>query len=411
MNEFEALEQAYQKECFKLDALAVAIREIEAQGIARDTVVALEEYCPELVSGDYPLASYTHFPSETNLGFAMENLATRVIRTLFTVLRKVIEIWLKINQWLFDKIIEFTQYVMESKWGDRSSSFMDDVMSMWRSEQANASIETYTRNARSLLCQFIEDKADTLVTGESLFEAVTDINLRSTEIVELIVDRVAEVRKAVKGKDSAAIAGAPDDLIKDTASLYESIWMSDINDYGEAVDDYAKKGPSNPHVSDMKRQLKDFITIGYPDPPKAIEVMQSRLNIVDYLKNNDRTSQGSPSKIEKLHRLKLFDNKTNPRLEKAYRASAVELNGHIESLLEKMSDLPDLAKDNVDVPNIQTFMELVRKGTSTLMRFAKLAQHTVVFQSRINEGRATIVKALDAALEEHAKYENSKKKR
>jgi len=406
VNEFEALEQAYQKECFKLDALAVAIREIEAQGIARDTVVALEEYCPELVTGDYPLASYTRFPSETNLGFAMEGLGDRLLKAAFAAVMKILDLWIELNRWIAKKILQLVRYALESKFGNRTSSWWDDIKSTMRSEEANVAIELYTKLANTQLCEFVEDNADKIPDDESLYNALIEVNEVSVTILEDVISSIAARRAALDRGESIPEAGGMDALVQQTDENIRLLWTSGLNEYGEEIDDYVKNAPNTVPSIAMYMQIKDFITLGYPDPPKVVDVLQTRVQMADYLKDNQRLKQGSLSKVERLYKRGLLESKKIDRLEKTHRISSEAVNKALSKVSGELDKLMSIKAGNVDGQEMVNYVQMVRAGSATMMRFAKACQYAVVFQNRINDTRGTIVSALNSVLAENA---NSKK--
>ena len=400
MKEFEALEQAYQKECFKLDALAIAISEIEAEGIARDTVVALESYCPELISADYPLASYTHFPSKTNLGFAMEGLSDRLLKTAFAAVMKIMDLWIELNRWIAKKILQLVRYSLESKFGNRASSWWDDLKSTMRSESANAAIELYTKLANTQLCQYVEDSADTIPDDETLYTALIEMNEVSVETLDTIISSIQDRRDALSNGKIIPAGGTIQGLIDATKDDVNTLWRSDLNDYGRSIDTYMKNSPVAVAVTDMQLQLANTITLANQNSPKLLDVLQARIRVADYLKSQQRTKQGNLTKIERLYERDLLSVPKIDRLEKLYRVSSANVNKSLDKVSAELDKLMSLKVGTTNIQEMTDYIQTVRAGSATLMRFAKACQYTIVFQNRINDTRGTIVSALNAVLDD-----------
>jgi hypothetical protein len=400
VNEFEALEQAYQRECFKLDALAIAIREIEAQGIARDTVVALEEYCPELVTADYPLASYTRFPSETNLGFAMEGLVGRMLKSASIAIMKLIDLWVKITRWISDKLRELIEAFLRSDMPAKLKEWYDRVIAAWKKMQAEGTNNTYNRVAGSLLCQWVEDSSNDLYTNDQLYGVLNEMNEISLEIVKAMRVQTDALVDELTRSGNPRMDLYVQNLYDDTDDAYNSLWLSPLNEMCESIDRYHKGAPTQVPTVDLALQTHAQRDIGYTTPPILLDVLQARIDLTNYFRDNDRTESATISGLERMYKAGLFEAEDTSRPQRAYAATVSTVEREMEKVSKGIQKATDAAVKVNYSGALPDYIDVVRGGLSTLMRFGKAMQQSLVLQSRVNEGRGTIVRALNMVLDE-----------
>lgn len=393
VDEYEADLSAIQ---FKLSGLMATFKDIQHNGVSQDTVLGIENLCPDIISDNVPLFSYTSTLSSVNAGYALESLKNKILRTLVNLLIKSIEFFYKAVNFVVTRTARLAFSLLLSKVDGKETSTWEEIRYSFSSDETRAMVDTYSDLVDTGMTGYIEDNLKRVPSDEQFYEILNE-SLRLVEEslseVETLVGELSD--SPTEGKLKALMVKLDKTIKRLHHDESRVVLYQDLDENRQTpIADMDTR-------SSLKRVKADPVE-GYlqQDPIQLLAASNRKdkaVSLMD-LKRRGRPSFGVIERIAKTQGFKEESERQRVRFE----AHMKDVGDRLAGLLTELLKLEKVDAQS-DIDSLEQHVQTATQSVNYINKHIRSFNHYLTIQETVNKTKVNMVVAASRTLKKHKK--------